>query len=125
MAEDQKQELARRAVACEGWRWMPGMLMMRVENRPGYSFGPCRVVEGGVYDDAKHKLPDLDDPATIGCLLALVREAWGAVAIDIDESVIRDLVEVNVWMPSCHGPSFEGETLAEALVEALEAAPHG
>jgi hypothetical protein len=30
----------------------------------------CRVYNDG--------LPDLTDPATLGCVLALVREAWGA-----------------------------------------------
>jgi hypothetical protein len=71
-------------------------------------------------------LPDLDDPATLGCLLALVREAWpGArITIDIDPWTVPTCVEVRV----CPAPgepcrSFFGRGPAEALVAALEAAP--
>jgi hypothetical protein len=58
-------------------------------------------------------LPDLTDPAMLGCLLALVREAWGAEKEACEWSHVHDQ-----W-------SFLGETgdtEAEALVAALEAA---
>jgi len=61
-------DLAKRAVACKHWRWMPGMLaIVGVERQ--------RVLSEKLpaYPDW---LPDLKDPATLGCLLALVREAW-------------------------------------------------
>ena len=72
-------DLARRAVAAKGWRWLPGM--RAVEHAvPGMALStrPMRV------DDYWHEvgvwlpdwLPDLSDPATRGCILALVREAW-------------------------------------------------
>jgi hypothetical protein len=61
--------------------------------------------------------PDLEDPSTLGCLLALVREAWGDSAAhavpDGDWHVYGDI------------PGTEygtGDTEAEALVAALEAA---
>lgn len=76
------EELAQRAVACKHWRWMPGMLTkhgLRAERN-----GDGMVA---IWHDRKRNewgeesltggLPDLTDPATIGCLLALVREAWG------------------------------------------------
>jgi hypothetical protein len=69
-------------------------------------------------------LPDLTDPATLGCLLALVREAWGP-----DLRVFRDGVWFVEYVPP-HFPenmygqrTFTGATEAEALVDALVDAP--
>jgi len=62
-------DLARRAVACKGWRWMPGMLHGAVD---GGELKSCyRVGDLTLYLDAD-RLPDLTDPVTLGCLLALV-----------------------------------------------------
>jgi hypothetical protein len=88
------EELGRRAVACKRWRWMEGMLA-----------GTTRIVDvkdgpyvfDSEYEDCAglpHKaVPDLSDPATLGCLLALVREAWkGNVAPvypDSDEALTK------------------------------------
>ena len=138
--------LARRAVACHRWRWMRGMVAVRVEEPPFFSEGadPSRLVgrEYLVTDvtpvrvrcvgDSFHVgssayVPDLTDPATLGCLLTLVREAWS----DAGASVWHDRrVGVWSWMADgcTHGvwrPSDEDgyATEAEALVAALEAAP--
>ena len=69
-------------------------------------------------------LPDLDDPATLGCLLALVREAWGSHVSSIrtgDGWSVRHMGR-DGWAA---GLSVVGITPceAEALVAALEAAP--
>ena len=101
-------DLARRAVACKGWRWMPGM---------ADCYGR-RLREGDWLDPAA-EFPDLTDPATLGCLLALVREAWGDPTDYVRcgrkwEWVTSRCVER--WPPS-------GDTEAAALVAALEAAP--
>ena len=59
--------LSHRAVACPRWRWMPGMKV-----------GNDRIMdESETREVRSDELPDLTDPATLGCLLALVREAWG------------------------------------------------
>lgn len=71
------EELAKRAVG-KHWRWVAGM---QSSHGARYLGGDCWVDKGAggvVYADANDgELPDLDDPATLGCLLALVREAWG------------------------------------------------
>jgi hypothetical protein len=61
--------LAKRAVACAAWRWMPGML---TEN----GIRVVRGEEGVDFAGSDRDCPDLTDPATRGCLLELVRQAW-------------------------------------------------
>lgn len=91
--------LAREVVTLPGWRWRPGMRAMRSDDPewrwPVDHFRVVRCDADGAYlaaDDEPDDeawlthyswaelaafLPDLADPATLGCLLALVREAWG------------------------------------------------
>jgi len=100
-------ELSKRAVACKGWRWMPGMAYLH----RGFTYRIGSVV-GSSYDD--ECIPDLDDPATLGCLLHIVREAWGDRTIVVSWSGV-------CWVCDIH--SNAGGSEAEALVAALEAAP--
>ncbi len=120
------EALARRAVACPRWRWMPGMVttygqrIARVDD-DGYTVaytrgGHLQMVEAGA-------LPNLTDPATLGCLLALVREAWREPTLSVAWAgggwyvvqLIRRSVDALRWIDTA--------TEAEALVAALEAAP--
>ena len=114
--------VSRRAVACKGFRWVPGMMRLRVTS-PGmrdYLLREGRVLNWGdpwVYEDWP-VIPDVTDAATVGCLLALVREAYPdaytvpqfgggwEVASPVDADVVGD-----------------GLSEAEALVAALEGAP--
>ena len=108
----------------------------------GMSDGQCRVVDlihnaglityvavgEHVMEDVEFDdfYPDLTDPATIGCLLQLVREAWDdPTAIVFPDfrgdkvkwfRMVRPDVEPVAW----HAPA--GSEI-EALVIALEAAP--
>lgn len=120
-------ELAERAVACEHWRWMPGMA-----DKLGWRATDCghdqiRWAKGlkTLELEAFCDLPDLDDPATLGCLLALVREAWGR-RVTFECGPHGEDAYVRIVPPHderAFGPKFRGPTLAAALVAALEAAP--
>ena len=116
--------LARRAVACRGWRWMPGMFtedgfrVCRVDT-DGYKFG-YRVEYNYAYAVIGDVLPDIDDPATRGCLLTLVREAHGAPFLQVSVSISREHGYRFECNPRHRGAWVESEE--EALVAALEAA---
>jgi hypothetical protein len=116
-------DLAERAVACKGWRWMRGM--QTIDGAIVLAIYTDVLVdedEGKVrYKDPSQILPDLTDPATFGCLLALVREALGDERAHCEYYDEHECWEV--WMhEEDRAPlriSF-GETEAEALVSALE-----
>ena len=69
------EALARRAVACAEWRWMPGMLVVGSTRFGDWPFRICDLSRMNLRDDPG-ALPDLSDAATIGCVVAVVREAW-------------------------------------------------
>lgn len=122
MNDEELYALGRRAVACKGFRWLPGMKAL----------GSFRVVESVVPMMFPVDTPDLSDPATLGCLLALVREAYydpkrlwnGYVEVHRDqhavfylEQAVHDEEGALVWNCVC-----SGETEAEVIVRALEIA---
>lgn len=117
-------DLARRAVVCKGWKWLPGMQglrycpgfadHLRAEIRIASESHLSLVAEWGC-------IPDFADPATLGCLLALVREARGnptgfvVPERDGNWTYYTRLYDADYWT---------GGSEAEALVAAL-VAPHG
>jgi hypothetical protein len=126
-------ELAKRAVACKGWRWMPGMLASDaggnqhrvIEHDAGREYITTMLRD---YNDAHCEssaraldvTPDLDDPATLGCLLALVREAW-----EVERAVVWWNEHDQGWVADVRPRNvvFVRDSEAHALVAALEAAP--
>ena len=138
-----EQNLAKRAIACKHWRWMPGMR----------AIGGCVVATGcplwlvdGVprmpvdrehymwlRETSEHPecvLPDHSDPATLGCLLALVREAAQEPGLHV-RCMLPYAPDMSGKSPppwvlhSGRGQRWgdRHDTEAEALVAALEAAP--
>ena len=65
MSPEELENLGRRAVACKGWCWMPGMKLL--------SGGTGEFPAWGWPDKDSGWLPDFSDPVTLGCLLPLVR----------------------------------------------------
>ena len=117
---EEMQELGRRAVACKGWRWMPGMRCAFNEYEAWEYERLVGPTEGdGFVQASEVAIPDLADAATVGCLLALVRE-------------VLKLPHAWVWWSTENGWNVTdglgraigiGTTEAAALVAALEAAP--
>ena len=84
---DKQIALARRAVACKGWRWISGMATAEGHRVVLVDDGVLWMVYA---DEGKCKpgcvedfVPDLTDPATLGCLLALVREALNSPRVHV------------------------------------------
>lgn len=146
------EDLGRRAVACKHWRWMPGMLAHRggrmyrliVCDGGTEQFVAARHEEDETVSQAAPKgidlFPEFSDPATLGCLLHLVREAWPD---EWHEFMVPIFDGFSHWRVGCldlqrlpGAPQLivpiNQETMkplvwayseAEALVAALEAAP--
>lgn len=72
-------------------------------------------------------VPDLGDPATLGCLLALVREAWTSPHASVLSPKAHDSKHsglIGKWVVRSGGVlCFAGASEPEALVAALEATP--
>ena len=109
MTDEEATALGKRLVACRHFRPMRGMLDMQ-----GRTWDASLLWRWSNDVD----VPDLRDPATLGCVLEMVREAWG------DKVVIRD---GNGWFyVETDERAWDGDntdSLMEALVAALEAKP--
>ena len=118
------EALARRAVACPRWRWMRGMLTVDAVRLCSSGEAPDLI---GFPDGPKTRgfigLPDLTDPATLGCLLALVREAWGEPLLSVAWAGGRWYVVQRILRSVDALRWIDTATEVEALVAALEAAP--
>ena len=137
---DKFEELGKRAVACRHWRWMSGMKLIVPSKHDGATGYTVRLQQDD-YVPNPNEHPDLADPATLGCLLALVREVWHSPSlhtrIGVDGWEIRDTyctviddkpvtIVCGLDWKSRGGaidPNGPHGSQIEAFVAALEAAP--
>lgn len=68
-----------------------------------------------------NQFPDLDSPATLGCLLSLVRKAWKCPTACVDYTDANFHTGA-FWSIVLDWKVFTGSTEAEALVRALAGA---
>jgi hypothetical protein len=120
MTDTEAEAMGRRLVACRHFRAMRGMRDMQ-----GRTWTPDLLWRWAPGVD----VPDMRDPATLGCLLALVREAWEPRrGTDHIASTVHTTTGWGVGArvgSECFAaiilPAFSSE--AHALVAALESAP--
>lgn len=67
-------------------------------------------------------VPDLTDSATVGCIFALVQDAWGRKDAPPDIWGLHYHCDGG-WVVEVYDRHFYGATPAAALVAALEGAP--
>jgi hypothetical protein len=110
------EALGKRLVACKHFRAMRGM----------------RDLQGRTWDEAllwrwsnEVDVPDLSDAATLGCVLALVREGYGDEGLGVVRQNVGSARGGARWFLIGEGGEQGGyyATESEALVAALEAAP--
>jgi hypothetical protein len=125
-----EEVLANRLVDSKQFRWLPGMLtltglrVVRVE-KDDYTTGYSLKNPQGIRELSAIDRPDLTDPATLGCLMTLVRAAWEDDGIGCCASYRRD----GTWIVYSSKPTSQkftarvyanhAATEAEALVNAL------
>ena len=123
------EEVARRAVACKGWKWMVGMSVAVPDTLDGGEGGYYRIYIASHVPEAD-AYPNFSDPATMGCLLHIVREAWNVPDLSAIRSAFKDgsVVWSFCLTQECREQLgladgyLGGATEAEALVAALEVA---
>ena len=120
------EEWGRIAVSLPGWRWMPGMFVPS----PGYG----RLDDDDVSDHPLYRLPlrhadecwpDPDDPATAGCLLALLgdpltRMFWYGINVTVRVNIMPPKGE-RVFIAEHGERGFNQPTLGRACIAAAEA----
>jgi hypothetical protein len=115
MSEKTAEDWGRVAVSLPGWRWMPGMLQWRT----GPWMGSRRSVDSDTGHEARvmggDTWPDPDDPATAGCMLALL----GPLGAIMDGLSLAG--RMDVWSRLMHALMHNPKGLGRACIAAAAA----
>ncbi len=140
MTEEQKISGGQRAVACPGWKWKRGATTIKgwtlLEDDDGTGI-VCVGKPGCEISMAiRDELPDLSDPATVGCLAALARDAlaepeayathyaydWAIERYEQEDASGEGLGNNGKWGLQANGDFVSEATESGAWLAALEAA---
>ena len=121
MSSTELTSLAKRAVACSKWVWLPGMQVICAPTHETLS--TCLVrVDGEKWVSSPTDLPNLNDGCTLGGVLMLVRRAWSDSTAHVSPIEVAE----NLWCLTVKTKTghtwFYGKTEAEAMTVALEMA---
>lgn len=81
---NEKKELGIALASCSGWSWLPGMLLIsaegitdrvvKVRRSDGWLYLASDNCEDGIdWRNPEGSYPDIYDPATLGCLISLLK----------------------------------------------------
>ena len=125
------EEWGRVAVSLPGWRWMPGMLVVDTASNPAYRFTGRAWDDGGVVSDdgdglnleciCRVEWPDPDDPATAGCLLALLGSRCLVRILPREGRALCEIVIPGDLTPDGRPHRITGHDLGRACIAAAEA----
>jgi hypothetical protein len=97
--DDRLIDLGKRLVACKGFAWMPGMAIVDDHGVRGYVVSVAQTLNPIVWaaniagvsrlsaEDVIECLPDMSDPATRGCLLAVIRKDHSAPYAQVESDL--------------------------------------
>ena len=129
---EEEERIARAWTQWSGWEWRPGMRVHTYEDDDPTRLVSCVEGEHWAYDPADREgwpctpmRPDTDDPATMGAILGLVREAWGDPLLHVACSIVNSEWSWYAAHSSHPGPCLpcNGNTEIEVLLAAALAAP--
>ena len=116
MLTTEQQSLGKRAIMCACFRWHQGML--RYYTADGF----LERCSGSDNLRISGQIPDCTDAATIGCLLALLREVTGMPHLIVTPSHISPEGTAVMWQVHNGKQVVFGQTEAEAIIATLELA---
>jgi hypothetical protein len=126
-----QRTIAKRLVECEQWKWMPGMRALNdlgeasrlhlsgeftAETHQFPTYGDWPADNDNPFGAEHH--PDLADPATHGCLLAMLGEVFAGLTSIADEELAEMARRV-----FGSDPCELGQAIAESLLDAWAAPP--